>query len=538
MFDNSIDRFGSAAFADTFMIARAGLFQKTGDSFFCGFSESGRALFFGGMGGILLCAGARGGKLRDILAYNLCAGTLSGQSLLILDPKGEGAYISQDQTPDQKFCAYWNPAGTHGMIQHRINPVDYIRIDSPSLVSDVKVFCGNMIPESGSVQSQYFERRAQEYLEAIILALVRINGVLTLPDLYRAINLIPGNSDEWLNFAFEMTQSGFPIAVRIEEEIAAARENPTGGFQGILGEMFKAFAALSDPALLASVSPHPDGRYDFSLAQLCESDRRYQFYMMPPAEFIEAWSPVIKALFVAAMIYKSRSPSAPRQTWILDEAALLQKFPLAVKLYTYGAGIGIRPCCVFQSTFQMNALGPAAENIITSSAALRIYFAIRDIESAANVSRALGAQTLEFDDAHAQARAQFARQQAMERLIAGGDPMTAGIEYAHHAREEVRKTKQHRLLRTPDEVLNTPSNRSYTFADILEHAIYGLRKAYFEQKFMAGRYFSNPYYPPLDSVRVKTTLGHARRSIISEPVPERFAHYPQYQDGYWRRVES
>lgn len=538
MFDNEANRFGSAAFANDYQIRSAGMTKKTGDGFFCGFSEGGSPLYHNALGGILLCAGARGGKLRDILGYNLCAGTLSAQSLLILDAKGECAFISQDQTPDKKHCIYWNPAGLHGLPQHRINPVDYIRIDSRSLVSDVKVFCENAIPVSGSPQNDYFERRAQEFAEGIILTLVKINGVLTLPDLYRIINLIPGNSDAWLDFGFEMTQSGFEISRRIEEEIANSRDNPTNGFNGILGELFKAFACLSDPVLLQSVSPHADGTFDFSCAQLCESDRRYQFYMMPPAEFIEPWSPVIKALFVAAMIYKSRSPASPRQTWILDEAALLQKFPLAVKLFTYGAGIGIRPCAVFQSTYQMNALGPSAENIITSSAALRIYFAVRDIESASTVSRALGAQTLEFDDAHAQSRAQFAKRKAMEALIRGEDPMQAGVEYAHHAREETRKTKQHRLLRTPDEVLNTPPDRAYIFTDALKHPIYGLRKPYYEQAFMAGRYFSNPYYPPLDSVRVKTWCGYAAKKIITEPVPERFADYPQYADGFWRRVAS
>ena len=67
-----------------------------------------------------------------------------------------------------------------------------MRKDSPTLVSDVKVFCENMIPLSGSANSQYFERRAREYLEAICLTLAEIDGVLTLPRLYWAINLHSG----------------------------------------------------------------------------------------------------------------------------------------------------------------------------------------------------------------------------------------------------------------------------------------------------------------------------------------------------------
>ena len=534
---NEIDRFGSAAFSDDHDLRRAGMLEQKPNSVFIGFNDD-RPIWYSGMGGLLLVAGARGGKLRDILAYNLCSGVLHGVSILCLDMKGECAAISQNQTDDKKYCIYWNPSALHGLPQHRINPVDYINRDNPNLVSDVKVFCENIIPLSGGENNQFFERRAREFLEAVILTLVQMKGVLTLPDIYAVINLIPAGGDAWLDFGFEMTQCGFPIAQRIEEEIAVSRDNPTGGFQGILGEMFKAFSALSDPVLLESVSLYHDGSFDFSLSQLSERGQLYQLYLMPPAEFIDAWSSVIKALFVGAMIYKSRAPEAPQQTWILDECAQLGAFPLIPKLYTYGAGVGIRPLTVWQSTYQMNALGPKAENIITSSAALRIYFAVRDIESATAVSKALGAQTLSYDDEAAQARARHAKEQAMQTLINGGDPFSAGLSYAHHKHEAERKTKQLRLLRTSDEVINTPANRMYIFTDALPHPFYGCRRAYYDQKFMAGRYHPNPYHPPSTSVRVKSWMGHDHRAVIVEPVPQRFAHYPQYKGGYWSRIEG
>jgi len=333
-----------------------------------------------------------------------------------------------------------------------------------------------------------------------------------------------------------MSECGFQISKRIEEEIANSRESSSNGFQGILGEIFKAFSCLSDPALMESVSPYPNGSFDFSLADPCEGDQTYQLYLIAPAEFVENWNPIIKSVFVAGMVYKSRAPHAPQQTWILDECAQLGGFPLVVKLFTYGAGIGIRPWAVFQSTYQMRALGPSAENIITSSAAFRSYFAVRDIESATAVSRALGAQTLEYDDEMQQARARHAKSQAMQALLNGDDPFGAGLNYAHHKREAEFKTKQHRLLRTPDEVLNCPPDKQFIFTDALQKPIYGDRKAYFDQKFMAGRYHPNPYHPPQGKVCVKTWMGHEWRTVVKEPVPPRFAHYPQYKDGQWSRI--
>lgn len=529
-FNAQDNRFGSAAFATEEDLRRAGMFAKFPNSLLVGFFGN-HPLYYSGAGGLLLTAGARGGKLRDVLAYNLCSG-IHDLSMLVLDLKGELAVVSQDQTRDEKYCIYWNPAGLHGMPQNRINPVDYIRIDSPSLVSDVKVFCENMIANSSGENSKYFEGRAREFFEAIILTEVRLNGVLTLPRLYEIINLIPGNSEGWLNFAFEMNQSGFPISQRIEEEIANSRGESSNGFQGILGEIFRAVACLSDPTLLASVSPP----YDFSFKDICASDRKYHVHLMPPAEFVDAWSPVIKAMFVAGMIYKARAPQADQQTWILDECAQLGAFPLVEKLFTYGAGIGIRPWAVFQSTFQMERLGKNSANIITSSAQLRSYFAIRDIQTASAVSRMLGMQTLRYDDEMVQARARHAKHQAMQSILSGGDPLMAGMSVAHHRQEAELQTKQQRWLRTPDEALNMPADEQFVFYDDLKHPVLANRKPYYEQRFMAGLYHPNPYHPPLDRVRVKAMMGFKWRPVTTEPVSNRFREYPQYIGGVRSKI--
>lgn len=528
-FSNRNHPFGSARFAGPEEIARAGLHIQRPDSLLIGFSGN-RPIFYRGMGGALLIAGARGGKLRDVLAYNLCSG-IYAHSMLVLDMKGELAAISRDQTPERKYCLYWNPAALHGLPCNRINPVDYLRIGSRSLVSDTKVFAENMIPPSGAPASSYFEGRAREYLEAVILTLVRRDAVLTLPALYDALNLLPAGGDAWLDFAFEMAESGFPAAARVEQEIASSREDSTGGFRGIIGELMKAVSCLSDPTLLESVSPP----FDFSLAQLCESIRPYQFYMMPPAEFVSAWSPVIKALLVAGMIYKARNPASLRQTWILDECAQLASggFPLIPKLYTYGAGIGIRPWAVFQSASQMKALGPDAETIITSSAALRSYFAVRDLETATALSRMLGSESLSYTDEHRRAGALHARAQAVQALMHGGDPLRAGLELAHHARMAAMPVIRGRPLRAPDEILNMPPDRQVIFLDGLAHPLYAERRAYYDQVFMAGRYHPNPHHPPADAVRVMTRSGPAWRRVIKGPVPREFAHFPQYAGGLW-----
>ena len=66
-FRNDEYRYGSAAFAGRKELQRAGMFRKIPQALFVGFFEV-RALWYNGDGGLLMIAGARTGKLRDILA--------------------------------------------------------------------------------------------------------------------------------------------------------------------------------------------------------------------------------------------------------------------------------------------------------------------------------------------------------------------------------------------------------------------------------------------------------------------------------------
>ncbi|MEL6467935.1 MAG: type IV secretory system conjugative DNA transfer family protein [Pseudomonadota bacterium] len=532
--DNAQNRYGTSQYATEAELEAAGLFEQHPHSIFVGFFN-GRPVYFHGPSGMVCTAGARAGKMKDFLSYNILTGTCL-QSLIMLDLKGEGAAISRDQTADGKFCGYWNPAALHDLPQDRINPLDYMTISSPTLVSDIKVFWENMIAASGSGHHAYFEGRAREIGEGIGLALVELLGTLTFPALKEAIDLIPAGGDQWLDFAFHMSRSTFPLVRRVEAEIAASRSETGSGFQGILGELLRAVANLSDPILLASVSPP----YTMSLADLVKDDQAWQLYLMPPAEFVGAWAPVLKSFFVGAMLYKSRATAANRITFFLDECGQLggtSGFPLVPRLFTYGAGIGVQPVAVFQSNRQMRGLGPDAESLILSSAACKLMFALRDIESATDCSKMLGSQSLAYDDRLAQQRANHARNEALRSLIDGGDPLQAALAVSQQGFEAQHQAKQHRQLQLPEEVMNMASDRAILFHEDVAFPIEMDREPYWVQRRLAGRFQPNPYHPPLDRVRVMTRWGMRTRHVITEPVPARFEHYPQYRDGMWSRVK-
>ena len=530
--NKSNHRHGSASFATYRDYKKAGMLTQKRNSLFVGFHGK-KCLWYSEAGGWLIVGGARSGKMRDLLAYNILSGIYS-PSCVFLDMKGEGTYIGQDQTADNKHLVMWNPSVLHGLPSHRINPVGYINDLNLNLQSDVKMFCKNFIPVSGSSNGEFFELRAQEFLEAVILTLVKMKGQLTLADIVDAINLIPSNSEAWLDFAFEMAESGYPLSKRIEEEIANSRDDNTGGFTGILGVLFKGFACLSDDRLLASVS----APFNFDLADMCSDTQAVQLSLMPPAEFVDGWSPVIKAIFVALFVHKSRNPQSPQQTWFLDEAAQLGKFPLLIQCFTYGAGIGARPVAIYQSTKQMAATGENAENIITSSAQLRTYMGIRDLETATTLSNMMGNQTLDYQDDVQIAQAQQAKRQAIMSMINGNDPVSAAMQYSHHKKDAKTPRQMKRRLMEANEILHMPSNKMIFFTDSLSKPAYANRRPYYEQRWMAGRYHPSVYHPPLDKVRVKKLWGYSWRKVIKEQVQKEFENYPQYMNGTWSRVKD
>ncbi|KCZ89728.1 type IV secretory system conjugative DNA transfer family protein [Hyphomonas jannaschiana] len=531
-FNNARDRFGSAGFANTAMIERADGFTQTPGALFTGFFK-GRPLWYDGAGGCILVAGARGGKLRDWLAYNVCPG-ICRHTQVILDPKCEIAPISQNQIEDCKHTLHWNPARLNGMPSHTLNPLEHLTPDNPLIESDIQRFVDNTIVQSGAANSSYFELRAREYLFAVCRIAVDVYGPLNLPLVKRIVGWLISENEEWYAFARHMRSSGNEDAKTIEAEIFSARENPTNGFQGILGELSKAFACLSDPVLLRSVSPP----FTAKLSDVTKGQQAYNIYLCPPIEFLSQWSMVIKAILLTLRTYKSRAPSAPRQTWLLDECALLGKFPLLTEAFTVGAGIGIRPVAIFQSAKQMRAVGQDAEHIIPSSAALQVHFAVRDITSAQNLSQQLGVQTLEYDDSQRQAQARQAGKRALQAILRGGDFLGSALEYRHQRRVSRMRSKQQRHLRAPDEILHTPPGKMYVQMDGVPRPIYADRVPYYAQPMMAGRYLPNPYHPPSDLVQIATPNGPEWRRVITEPVPSKLAHYPQYAAGIWSYVEG
>jgi type IV secretion system protein VirD4 len=526
-------RHGSARFSSGKEIAQAGYFKHQSNSFFCGFHE-GKPIFWNGPGGVLIVAGARSGKLRDVLAYTICPWVFR-QSLILVDPKGEMSSIAQNQTRFMKHIWYWNVFEMHGLPSHRIHFTSYLRKGSRYLENDIKTLCLNILPDRASNTGSYFEGRAREVLQAIILTLAERDGTLHLPELYKIVQSIALCDQTWIDFAFLMFNSPHDIARSIEADIANNRAsgNDGSGFNGILGEVKKSVDWLSDSEFRKSVSPP----YDITINDMVTSETPFHFSMIPLGESLDNFVEAMKLINASFYITKARALDSPPITMIIDEAAKFRTAPFITDSFSIGAGMGIRPVALYQSLDQMKITGPNADTIIPASAAVQIYFNFRELGTAEKLSRMIGKQQIYFNDSLKQAQARHGERRAMDDLLYGDDPVRAMQGLTHHRHGAAHQTSMQRDMFMPNELLGLPDEKAIIFGDGLSHPILADRRHYDDQRFMAGLYHPNPYHGSCDEVRVKRLFGHKTVPVRTEAVPERYADLPQYADGIWSYVE-
>ncbi|WOF72762.1 type IV secretory system conjugative DNA transfer family protein [Parvibaculaceae bacterium PLY_AMNH_Bact1] len=528
---NEDHRFGSARWAEEHDLRKAGLFEGRGLPL--GFFGR-KAIHLEGDAPLLTIGGAGSGKLRDLLGN--VAINAKGQPMLWLDPRGEIFSICQHTyAPAGEYAYGWNPMKIADLPSHSCNPLDILTLSSPRLHADSKFICEGIIPLSGSSNGQYFELRAREWLDTILKAIVEWLGSVSFPVLWRTINLIEGNPQGWADMLEHMLASRFEDVRRVGAEMLTKQQESQKEFGSILGEIYAHLSFLSDPALLASLEGS-----DFSLAALSDPTVTTSVFMNVPAEYLKLWSPLIRTFVTITMLYKSRALDAPRITMIVDEAGQLGRFEALLSAFTYGRGFGVRTWALFQDTGQIaRNFDFSAVQSFMGSAQVRQFFGVRDYETARLISAMLGSETLSYDGFEYQQAAKREKWQAAKQALFGNDPLAQSYDLGHYTKSAEHRSKQARQLLNDDEVLRLSEDQQVLFISGKNlDPILGNKAPYYSQRENAGRYLPNPYHPPPDKVRIATRFGSKWARVINEPVPAKWAHFPQHQSGRALSVEG
>lgn len=528
-------RFGSARWADTNDLRRAGLLSKSGRHI--GY-WNGKPLHAHGDASMITIGGAGSGKFRDLLSFIAC--NSPGQRMLLVDPRGEASSVSRfAHVMNGEFAYDWTPVPLAGRPSHSCNPFNILNRDSVSFSSDCKMLAEGLIL-IGSSKEDYFAKRAREWVENILKHWVQQFGKVTARDIVWVLNAIESDPELWTDILRGMLRSKYQSVRRTAGEMLNKQTDSPKEFGSIMGELYSNLGFLDDENLLKSL----DGT-DFSLECLTNEKQVCKVFMNVPAEYLGIWAPIIRVIFTSAMLIKARKPEAARVLFVVDEAGQLGKFEAMLRSVTFGRGAGITAWTFWQDIGQIaRNFDQHAVKTFLGSAQYRQLFGARDYETAKLFSDMCGYETLTYDDTLKQSEAKQRRRKIVQDVMLGNaDPLEAGQQMSQLAKASTHRTKQQRKLISADEIMNVlGEDEQLLFVSGLNLPPIRAQKYPFfsraARKQMAGKYMDSPYHNPKGKVRVHRWYGARWHKIIRERVPSAYREFPQYKKREWEYLDG
>lgn len=489
----SDNRHGSASWPTAREIKRAGLHGKKGSKgiFLSLCPYTGKWLMLDSDSPLVLVGGAGSGKGTSILLYsNFYQG-----SMMINDPKGEiGAMIKNHKIAmgNEFYCI--NPTGIHtrspwNLPQHKVNPFDILKADSPYLVSDCKRIAVMLIPAEGA--KSFFPKRARQWLSNLLLAYALTCDNPNLSDFMQLLNMIEASHADFKALAIGLYATlGNDDITRTMKEIIDKKTSAPEEYSGVLSTIYSEMDFMADPQLQNLFSGA-----DFSLDVLSQTNPAAVVDIAFPAENLTIHKSALRLIIGVAMLYQYRNTTS-RPLFLIDEIAALGNFEEMLTAYSYGRSF-FRTFSAWQGLGQMSSLyGEDGIQSFLGSSQAQIFIGVRDLKTAKYCSEMLGNQTIEIQNPIYEARARHSRQAAINKLMfQGGDPSQIGLELGHWSKELDHRDKIQRPLLTPSEILNMPEDKSLVFVSGLNiSAILASRQPYFKNRKIRKYFSPNPYH--------------------------------------------
>lgn len=483
-------RHGSASWATYAQLQNAGLYS--GQGVFLGLCPfSGQYLSLDSDAPMTLIGGAGSGKGATFLLYN----NLYDGSMLRLDPKGEVAATTENHQIEmgkKVFCI--NPEGEHteppwNLPQHKVNPFDILKPDSPYLVSDCMRISAMLIPIESA--KTFFPKRAREWMTSLLVAYVLTSQKITLTGFYELLNMIESAHTEFKSIATGLfSQLGNSDIKRTCSEIIGKRDSAPEEYSGVMSTIYADMNFMVDPSMKTLFSGA-----DFSLDDLSQTNPPVVIDLVFPAENIGILSQALRLIIGVTMLYQYRNRHS-KPLLILDEIGQLGHFEELKTAYTYGRSF-FKVLTASQDLGQIKTnYGSEGIQTFLGSSQVRTFIGTRDYETAKLQSDMFGNQTIEVENPIYSARARHAQQMAINNLIfKNADPFSTGMEIGHWQQERSHKDKMRRPLMTPDEILNMPENESLIFLSGLDvNPIKAKRMPYFLNQDISRFFQPNPYH--------------------------------------------
>lgn len=341
---------------------------------------------------VLIVAGTRGGKGRDLIIPNL--GLYQG-SVFVLDPKGENAQRTHEARRQFGYVLTLDPFGVSGLPSSRFNPLRFLK--GESMITDVQTLADALI-----IGTDYFSSSARLLLTGLILYVVA-EPVLKEPDsgqpAQRDLITVRRFLMRGLGKTLEaMVANKAPIPT-VRELIADVGEwgltTADKEWSGIRNSAIEQTKWINAPEFKA-VLESGDGQVNFPYFL----EGVMSVYVCLPAPYFATfnrWLRLVVAAAIDAMTKRLAPPPLPVR-FVLDEVAQLGNLAKIESALTLSAGYGVQLWGVWQHIKDIERCYPSSGiGGWVSSSGLRLVFAVQDNETIHYFATASGQALTETD---------------------------------------------------------------------------------------------------------------------------------------------
>ena len=342
---------------------------------------------------VLIVAGTRGGKGRDLIIPNL---KRYKGSVFVLDPKGENAQRSYRYRHDTVFAL--DPFGVSGLGSARFNPLRYLA--GPSMITDAQTLADALI-----IGDDHFTSSARQLLVGLMLYVVTA-PTLTVPgyggpvgrDLITVRRLLMRDLAKTLE-SMVTNSADLDEVKTIISDIGSWGKGTAGDeWSGIKNSAIEQTKWLNSPEMCAVLE---DGGTQIDFADYLSGVM--SVYVCLPAPYFatfDKWLRLVVAAALDAMTKRLAPPPLPVR-FVLDEVAQLGNLSKIESALTLSAGYGVQLWGIWQHLKDIERCYPRSGVAgWVSSSGLRLVFAVQDNETLRYFATMTGEAMTETDIRH------------------------------------------------------------------------------------------------------------------------------------------
>jgi type IV secretion system protein VirD4 len=479
-----VEQYGPAYHAAPRAGPFVGLVQESGDQF--------SRRHYAGDGHLLMVAPSRSGKARDVLVRSLLTNT---DSAVVVDVAGELASITLRARQEMGhevhvLNPFARPQGVpaeRGWPASRFNPLMAIDPDSRSahFTSDIEALAAALIAVDAG-KDAHWDNSARAMLVGLIAHEVVTQGrdgavqvdAEAVGDNVHVLRRgarpkadapsVPSLANVRAKLCESDTSFEQTVGAILERNTTTVVRERLNAFSVVSRELSSVRSTartqttwLDDMAMRVAIEGN-----DFSFADM--KRKAVTVYLILPAQLIAGgmtYSRYLRLMLQSALEALARTPKLKernRPVWFLiDEFYSLGAMPIIERMMSEGAKYGVQLQPIVQNIGQLQELYGKNWETFVANAAVRQFFAPRDLATAEYVSKLMGQETV-----YAQS------------ISAQGD---------------VSLSETGRAVLRPEEVMQLPDHRQVIFDGGAPWI--GWRLPYYDPRWgLQGRYDTNPYY--------------------------------------------